>query len=345
MIIAGGMKKSVQRLVGRCLAAGLLVASAAVQAQLSADKSTYTVEVQLNADKPTWKRCPGGPYVGPSSGLIGHTADPYAWFVSEEFARRFCMPEAMVDRQLRGALAIAARIEPYPYGKSCRRGRDGSSNCTVPDHLVIDVYVDNKTARIPKADPSVEFFVRHVALSTDVLSVALARSERRRLGEVVDAPGERPPFSPYKGSPGNDNQTRFMLLGVRQGWASSLDGYVESYYRANWVEGVDVIRLTGALGYGRFPNPETTRTHPTDPDLDNPMTRFAIGVIKQADQPGGSSNADMKKLAYPAGYLHTIELPAKLVQLMYAFDQKRGEAFFSDIRQRLEAVQPPNVRP
>ncbi len=303
-------------------------------------------QAQLNADKPTWDRCPGGPYNGPSSGLINHTADPYTWFVSKEFTQRFCMPEAVIDEQLKGALAIAARIEPNTFHTSCRRVRDGSSSCTVPNHLVLDVYIDNKKANIPKADPSVEFYVRHVDLSTDVFSVGLARAERRRKGEITEAPGERPPFNPYGGPEVYARRTNFLLLGVRQGWASFLDNFVESYYRANWVDGIDVIRLQGGLAVGQFSNPETTRADPKDPDLDNPVTGFSIGVIKQSDRPkGGLWNSEMKQISYPDRYLHTIELPQKLIQLMYDFDQSAGEAFIGDMRRRYEATQPLVTKP
>lgn len=334
LLEGGGMRTIIQRTLGPWIAALAITMGAPAQAQLS-------------ADKPTWDRCPAGPYNGPSSGLISHTADPYVWFVSKEFAQRFCMPQAMIDEQLKGALAIAARIEPNPNSMSCRRGRDGGSTCTTPDHLVLDVYVDNKTANIPKADPSVEFYVRRVESSTHVFSVGGARAERRRKGEITEAPGERPPFSLYGGPEVYDRRTRFLLLGVRQGWASQLGNFVESYYRKNWVEGIDVIRLQGALGYGGFPNPEIWRTLPKDTDPENPITSVSIGIIKHADLPkiGGFGTDGLRQLPYPKAYPHTIDLPMKLAQLLYAYDQKAGEAFFGGMRKRLESAPPPVTKP
>lgn len=301
-----------------------------------------TAQAQLASEKARMEQCPAGQYAGPYEGARRFQPDPYVWFVSREFAKRFCMPEQFVDDSLKGALAIAARIKPNDE-TYCGMFMGRSDVCPARDQLLLDVYVDNRKANIPKADPSVEFYVRRVWTSGHYFSgVGLARADRRRQGEITEAPGERPPFSPY-GSAQRPNWTRFLYVGVRNGWASIEGDFVENYYRENWVDGIDLLTLDGYnFGYGQSRSPDDKTIDPRDPHQDDPVQRYAIAVILGKDEaPFGNrweANAYYKKnRTYPSGYLHTIELPHKLAQLIYGFDQKAGATFLGDIKRSMES--------
>jgi hypothetical protein len=67
-------------------------------------------------------RCPDGEYRGPEPGKASYVKDEFTWFVTREFAKRFCMPESFVDEQLKGAEAIAWRVRPSE-----------EANCTLLD--------------------------------------------------------------------------------------------------------------------------------------------------------------------------------------------------------------------
>jgi hypothetical protein len=56
------------------------------------------------------KRCPEGHYQGPGTGASRFYQDPYIWFVTRDFAKRYCMPESYIDDNLKGALALAVRL-------------------------------------------------------------------------------------------------------------------------------------------------------------------------------------------------------------------------------------------
>lgn len=301
-----------------------------------------TAQAQPAAEKARIEQCPEGQYAGPHEGARRFSPDPYVWFVSREFAKRFCMPEQFIDDSLKGALAIAARIKPDDE-VNCGMFMGRSDVCPARDQLLLDVYVDNRKANIPKADPSVEFYVRRVWSSGQYFSgVGIGRADRRRKGQITEAPGERPPFSPYTTSAiSRKDWTRFFYVGVRDGWATMAWDFIEDHYRANWVDGIDLITLDTHVGLGRLVSPdvkEHPNTYDSAHDKTNPIQRYAVVILAGKDAPTGPGQGS--KIPYPSGYLHTIELPHKLAQLIYAADQKRGTAFFGDIKRSMEPARP-----
>lgn len=301
-----------------------------------------TAQAQPAVEKARMAQCPEGQYAGPHEGARRFSPDPYVWFVSREFAKRFCMPDQFIDDSLKGALAIAARIKPDDE-VNCGMFMGRSDVCPARDQLLLDVYVDNRKANIPKADPSVEFYVRRVWSSGHYFTgVGSARANRRQKGQITEAPGERPPFSPYTTSAiSRTDWTRFFYVGVRIGWASGSGTFVEEYYRANWVDGIDLITFDADVGWGLLRNPDV-KEHPKhygrEHDLTNPIQRYAIAILAGKDAPTGPGQDS--KIPYPGGYLHTIELPHKLAQLIYAADQKGATAFFGDIKRSMESPRP-----
>ena len=115
--------------------------------QVPGSNATSAASVQAFADaKPEYNErnaCPEGNYSGARAGARGYAKDPYRWFITPVFAKRFCMPTAFVAADLQGALAIAVRTRPHPL-LSCGVLADGSEEC-IPkaDELLLDVYLDN----------------------------------------------------------------------------------------------------------------------------------------------------------------------------------------------------------
>lgn len=277
-------------------------------------------------------------YIGPLSAETRvMTEDPYVWFVSPEFASRLCMPASFIDPELKGALAIAAGMVPVPQFRSCRRTGTNQVSCSVPSHLMLDIYIDNQKIKLPKLNPDIEFYSGWQVTSADVFTFRSWRADQRRTGVVPDVPGEIRPFAgsnlPVQRSP-----VHFWLLGVRGGWASSGGTLLEAFYRANWLPGIDLIRLSVGDRYGGMENPATKEVHPRDSEKDQPIQRWAIGAILEKDQPqqGGFDPNNWKIIPYPSGYLHTIELPLNLAQIIYEYDKKSGTAFFDEMQQRFE---------
>ena len=317
---------------------------------LSSSAQAYT-----KAEEERRARCPEGAYAGPGTEAKRFMQDPYIWFVSREFAKRFCMPEKFIDDSLKGALALAVRIKPNEE-VTCGMILGRSDQCPVKDRLLIDVYVDNRKANIPKADPTVDYYAGRIWNSGWYTGNYSRISERRYKGEITEVPGERRPFSPYVTKTVTVEQwTRFKYLGVREGLADSAGAFIEDYYRANWADGIDLITLDASysLGYASHLDPLNPVHKPGNEeaypykklDRTNPIRRWAIGIIRGSDLPKVGKFAHMGSqyaIPYPQSFLHTIELPLKAVQLIHAFDHNEGGKFFNSIQ---NAMQPPAASP
>jgi hypothetical protein len=157
-------------------------------------------------------RCPDGEYAGPKSGKTRYIKDPYTWYVTREFAARFCMPEEFISDELKGAEAIAFRYKPDEV-ETCGWGGDREV-CNRGHMQWLEIYVKS-SANIPKYDPEVGFYVRDTFTSGHTISNAqdLRNADRRRVLQWNDPLGRRPPF--------------FV--------------FVEDYYRENWVDGINLI--------------------------------------------------------------------------------------------------------
>lgn len=277
-------------------------------------------------------------YIGPLSDATRIVRDdPYVWFVTPEFAKRFCMPPSFIDSQLKGALAVAVGMIPEWSTKQCRRITKTEVSCVTKSELMLDIYIDNQAAKIPKLDPSVELYIPPYDTSADAIAFGTWRADQFYRGVDTTVSGERRAFKPF-GTRAQPNWVHFHLLGVRGDWASEGGGLREKYYRANWMPGIDLLRLSVGDRYGGMPNPVTKEVHPRDSEKNLPIQRWAIGAIMEKDKPqvGGFDPNVWKVIPYPAGYLHTIELPLNLARLIYEYDQKSGTAFFGEMQKRFE---------
>ena len=310
---------------------------------------SYAQKGKPETDEQRTARCPEGQYAGPYEGARRFYQDPYVWFVSPEFARRFCMPESYIDESLKGALALAVRLKPEEFTLCGFVGGPGS--CPPKQKLLIDVYIDNQKVKLPKADPSVTYYSGDVANSGEVIGIGRARSDRRRKGEITEVEGERRPFSPIGEFFGDTRRfkTNFIYMGARSNWVTGEGFFGEDFYRSNWVPGVDLITLNGYLfGFQELRNPDqqiqTERREGRGYSHENfdktdPIQHWSIGVINGADlveKYGGIT----KGVPYPSGFDHVIVLPHRVAQIIYQYDWKQGEIFFNSAK---NAMQPSGV--
>jgi len=321
--------------VGACWISVLF--SSGVQAQTSAQKSHIQIEEERT------QRCPEGQYGGPHEGARSFYIDPYVWFVSREFAKRFCMPESYIDDSLKGALALAVRLKPEEFTLCGFVGGPGS--CPPKQKLLIDVFIDNRKVNIPKADPSVQYYAGVVQNSGWLAGISGAIADRRRKGEFTEVQGERRAFHPI-GRSMEDGTVMFRYLGVRDSWATGAGGLAESFYRTNWIPGIDLITLDAYnFGYQGARNPDqqmqTERRggrgyYDEEYDKTNPIRFWALGVVQSSDY-FGKYKREERNIPYPSGYEHVIALPHKVAQIIYQYDWKQGEQFFNSVK---NAIQP-----
>ncbi len=117
----------------------------------------YLSEAEI---KQKYRSCEGGWYSGPRPGKAWFTKDPWLWVVTPEFAKRFCMPEAFVSADLKGAEAVAFRLKTNDEEVICGLAGN-SSSCYEKTVLRFELYIDSRT-RIPKRHEGTYSQIAHV---------------------------------------------------------------------------------------------------------------------------------------------------------------------------------------
>jgi hypothetical protein len=110
---------------------------------------------------------------------------------------------------------------------------------------------------LPRSDSAVEFYwndLQPITSSGEVISnhQRNLHSFARQKGQYQEPAGGRPPFHAFSG-PGEGRRVSFLYLRVMpQGTLNVQTNLVERYYRANWVDGINLVSLRSstALGLG-----------------------------------------------------------------------------------------------
>ena len=270
--------------------------------------------------------CPEGRYEGrPTPGKTSYIKDPYVWAVTREFAQRFCMPEEFVADDLKGAHAIAY-WHGKPTGKEVCEIKDGQEVCQPTRHgHWLEIYVKN--GAIPKYDPEVGFYVREYANSGDLVRTQqnLRNVDARDKGTYIDPAGKR---RPYYGLGKTAQGKRITFHYLARTTTTQVDerpaALSEHYYLQNWYEGIDLIALE-AWSRGAIVGKER--------QLASPKFGYSIGVTGEIHDAG--------TLKYPDGFLHVIELPQRIVQVLNAADRGGGKAFEEAVRDRGTSMKQP----
>lgn len=270
-------------------------------------------------------RCPDGEYRGPEPGKKVWAKDEYSWFVTRDFARRFCMPESMVSDDLKGAEAVAVRVKPS-HETACQQ-EERREVCRRKAELQLELYV-RSDLNLPKSAPEVDFYINRFQIesSGDLIqnNQALKNRDRIRAGKYRLPAGQ---IRPYSSSASTEEwrRIRFMYLNF-SGPEVAIPGedFYEQYYQANWVDGIDLIRLGPgpALGVGILSHPDTNL----------PSRRFGIGVIRKGDMPTESSD---RLTMTRSRFALVIDLPIRISELIYAYDKQQGDLLINAAKRAL----------
>ena len=272
-------------------------------------------------------RCTDGEYKGPDTGKSRYLKDDFTWFVTRDFAKRFCMPESFVDEQLKGAEALAWRVKPSE--EAICSIKDGKEICSRKNLFELDLYLKSNLA-LPKADPEVLYYwndLQPISSSGEIISTnrRLIDMHARREGKYQEPPGGRAPFFTPSGS-GEKNRVLFLYLrAMPQGTLRLQTDLIEKYYRANWANGLDIVSLRASTGLGLG-----TIDDPANPYRE--IRNFVIGVNPQRKQPGNMQAEDQLTRR---DYAHTIEVPDRLGAMISAYDSKRWDELFGPIKRAI----------
>jgi len=313
------------RLFAVLLAAALTEVGRAALAQPAASAPDYS---GVKYGPMAKLRCPDGEYRGPEPGKKVWQKDDYTWFVSRSFAQRFCMPEAMVDGTLKGAEAVAFRVKPSETA-TCRL-EGGQEVCRRKAEFQLELYL-RSDLNLPKAFPEVRFFVRDVESSGSVIETnqSLKNHYRRSAGAYRDPAGQLHPYHVASSPDQKERQVKFMYLNFGDpNLAQPGSDLVERYYQAGWIDGIDLIRVDSgtSLGMGILSHASTRLA----------SRRFGIGIVRMAELP---SDREGKLKMTRDRYVHIIELPERLSELIYRYDKQQGDLLVNAVRQVL-GVQP-----
>jgi hypothetical protein len=278
-------------------------------------------------------RCPDGEYRGPEAGKASYVKDEFTWFVTRDFAKLFCMPESFVDEQLKGAEAIAWRVKPSEEAFCTLR--DGKETCTRKALFELDLYF-KAGLELPKSHPEVGAYwsdTQQFSSSGSMISnhQSNINSYGRHKGTYKDPAGGVPPFFAFGGLEEKSRVSFLYLRVMPQGTLHVSTNLVELFYRAAWVDGIDLVSLRSstALGLGTIEDPR-------NPNRD--IRKFAIGVIRRADLPSGGMD-DYSRLTR-RDYPHVIDLPDRLGALISDYDSRRWNQMIGPLKDSMSGPAP-----
>ena len=269
----------------------------------------------LAAQEKQWQSCEGGYYTGPRQGRRNYSNDKYLWVATPEFAKRFCLPEHMVSKELKGAQAIAFRMVDGADSDRCGVDDDGKANCSENSKARFEIYLP-QSLNLPAANPGVKFFEGGRTTSEWYLSninERITKSTRYERGQYQILPGEMPRFRNPFSHP--DPGHRFALIYAHEGkgrWPVA--PLWEVGFRGDWIQGMDMLILEEQLGMGfsRYLNVEKAKSH-----------GYAdwLPVIAM-DQRNDFREDKDKRL--PDDYAHVIYLPKPFAEQVRQASMRRG---------------------
>jgi hypothetical protein len=284
-----------------------LSACAKEEVQLQA-QSTSPVQVKPLSDaeiKSKYRTCPGGYYSGPQPGKQRFTKDPWLWVISPEFAAKFCMPEQFVNKELKGAEAVAFRILNKADQENCGFGGN-SSVCAGETVLRFEVYVKSD-AKLPKIHnskyyeasnlPSSMLIARNTEELLEMNKEAWKPKPKGYVREII--PGLTPHFEP----------SQIGISGIKDGIVAwpVVQLYQKTYF-ANIRKDLDYYAFEGSTGF--FGNPGIKQ---------NNVKQFVIEFLKlDYKLPHTLQNLPISEFAY------IIDLPQAFTDKVIEAERTKG---------------------
>lgn len=277
------------------------------------------------------KSCRDGQYQGADGVRKRWVHDEYVWAVTRDFARRFCMPEALIDDELQGAEAVAFRIKSGTR-RVCEM-QDGKDFCSTPlayrGALRFEVYL-KREAKVPAAQPEVEFASRFDEHSHSGHIIAtdqnVRNAQRARTSGYYPPLGLAPKYHwLYTGHPTEPNHNKpswqWGVVTTREGKVHSATNAMEMLFVGNWSDGIDLLALDGSSG------------HLTQTGRDWKGARVAIVLQQTSPRPQTTSeDLSIGQKRVPEGFAHAVTLPASISRAILAADQGIGADWDAAIR-------------
>jgi hypothetical protein len=264
--------------------------------------------------KQQYQGCSDGYYTGPRPGKTHYTKDDYLWVVSPEFASRYCMPSEFIDKNLKGAEAVAFHLIEEST-EQCGYGGN-KENCSRRIALGFEIYF-KKELKLPAiSDTKYTFGALYMLpLSKHLVTSTLPYNQIR-----ADT------GSPWSNArPGFQNKFKpssFGLEGVkgeRVVWP--ITSFGEVMYIEELLPGYNFISLEGSIGFF------------TNPRMEKQDIRKFILVLRKPEDQQGSNGRRLSEFA------HVIELPEWFTDKVRAADKLRGDEWRHFIQRALPAAQ------
>lgn len=273
-----------------------------------------------------WQSCEAAHYTGPREGRRNYTLDNYLWVVTPEFAKRYCMPESMVSKELKGAEAIAFRMVDGADMDRCGVDDQGQHHCTRQSRARFEVYLP-QSLKLPAANPDVRFYDsrRNTSewLIEDHTPVQKDKSFLYKKGQYTLPPGTVPRFKkPYDMV---DRGYWFGLVYLHKSsekvkWPTS--PLWEVGFREAVVPGMDMLILENNLrmDFGfELKHYQANKIEPGDPS-----GRYVIVMDKRNDD-----RKDTERRV-DTDYAHAINLPHTFAMQVRDTAMKSGASNFTD---------------
>lgn len=206
---------------------------------LGADQDKEKKYLSEGEIKQKYRTCEGGWYSGPQPGKARFTKDPWLWVVTPEFAKRFCMPEAFVSADLKGAEAVAFRLKTNDDEVICGLAGN-SSSCYGEVALRFEIYVKSDV-KIPKRHAGTYFQTPRIPSS--MLITNTPESRKKTLEDLKTQPRDQSANFIF-------DVSQVGLLGVRGDrveWPITTL-YQQTFY-ARVFPGIDYYAFEGSSGF------------------------------------------------------------------------------------------------
>ncbi|MES2069644.1 MAG: hypothetical protein V4488_04800 [Pseudomonadota bacterium] len=277
---------------GLCLAAAWVCSALPLAASAqspAAQAGSANVEQQ-------YKNCANGYYTGPRPGRIRFTKDTWLWVVTPEFAKKFCMPAEFISEELKGAEAIAFKVDEDPNEEVCGWA-DNAAVCGREKNLRFEIYMKAsvnlpKKRDLPYYNPAT-LPSKFLIAKTDIEHQASQRTAKS---------------NPKTGALGVFESQQVGLQGIKDGkivWPITTL-YSELYFKEVF-EGIDFMAFHGQTG--RFKNPRMEKQD---------IQRFVISFSQLGDVSSTDKGKTFKDFA------HVIELPKSFSDKIRARDKEPG---------------------
>lgn len=283
----------------------LLLAAALVHAQEASDNSKPLTEAEVRAK---YQNCPEGYYSGPRPGKRRYTKDDYLWVVTPEFAAAYCMPPEFIDKELKGAEAIA--YKPVQEGaENCGFGGNREA-CGRRTAHGFEIYYKSSLKLPSPYETKYSYPSFYMIPSSKHL---LSRSAANR-----ELPAEAQAW--VNARPGAQRKfTGWGLVGVKGNkpvWP--IAAYREIQYIEELLPGYNYTSIEGSMGF--FTNPRMEELG---------AAQFVLRLNKPGEQ------RDDELLDLRTDYAHVIHLPKAFVEKLRIVDKQGGKAFQELLRKAM----------